>query len=147
MIAVLGVLWRLAVVALGYGVAALVASLFLNLVFTASLEEAAEAVAGPSLLVVAFFTLFVGYFAFLPSIVAIAAAEIFGRRDWPFYALAGAAVSIAATASHVALAGWQGGQVDTDFSLAIVASGAAAGLAYWLVAGRRAGLWLQKPEG
>lgn len=133
---------RFAMVVFGYAVAALVASLFINFVFIGSFEDAVELINGPSGLVVAFFTLFIGYFAFVPAIVAIVAAELLGRRDWLFHALAGAAVSVSATAIYVGTAGWQAGEAEqTDLSLAVIASGVAAGLAYWAIAGRRAGLW------
>ncbi len=36
-----------------------------------------------------FVALFVAYFAFIPAVPAIVIAEILGKRDWLFYALAG----------------------------------------------------------
>jgi hypothetical protein len=138
--AILGSLGRFAVIVLGYAAAALVASLFLNLMLVGSLDDATELFHGPYVLVVAFFTVFIGYFAFFPALLVIAAAEMLGRRDWLFYALAGAAVSVAATGLYVGTSGWQsGGSDQPDFALALIASGVAAGLTYWAIAGRRAG--------
>lgn len=138
---ILAWLGRFAAIVLGYAAAALVASLFLNLMLVGSLEDATELFEGPQVLVVAFFTVFIGYFAFFPALMAIVAAELLGRRDWLFYALAGAAVSVAATALYVGVSGWQSGGADQpDLSLALIASGVAAGLTYWAIAGRRAGI-------
>ena len=140
---VLVYLGRFAMVVFGYAIAALVASLFLNFIFIGSFEDAVELINGPSVLVVAFFTLFIGYFAFFPAVVAIVVAESLSRRDWLFYAFAGAAVAVSATAIYVGTAGWQSGgeATQTDLALAVIASGVAAGIAYWAIAGRRAGLW------
>ena len=40
-----------------------------------------------------FVALFIAYFAFIPAIPAILLGEILGKRDWLFYALAGAVVA------------------------------------------------------
>ena len=88
---------RFAVILFGYAVASLAASAFLNILFLASLgytPEHAQPTATASLYFsIPFIALFVAYFAFMPAAIVILLAEILGRRDWLFYALAGAVVA------------------------------------------------------
>ncbi len=88
---------RFAVILFGYAVASLAASAFLNILFLASLgymPEHAHPTATASLYFsIPFVALFVAYFAFMPAAIVILLAEILGRRDWLFYALAGAVVA------------------------------------------------------
>ena len=90
-------LGRFLVIILGYAVAALAASAFLNLTFLASAgfsqEQAPTIASGALVFSVPFVALFVAYFAFMPAVAVHPGAEILGRRDWLFYALAGAVVA------------------------------------------------------
>lgn len=82
---------RFAIILIGYAVAALAASAFLNIMFLASLgytpEHAQPAATASLYFSIPFVALFVAYFAFMPAAVAILVSEILGRRDWLFYAL------------------------------------------------------------
>jgi hypothetical protein len=136
---------RFAIILFGYVVASLAASAFLNILFLASsglmAHEAPHAVPASLLFSIPFVALFVAYFAFMPSIVVILVAEILGRRDWLFYALAGAVVAgvFLGLVDHAD---------DTTFAvtgtsaiMAVFGGGMVGGIFYWLAAGRWAGSW------
>jgi hypothetical protein len=140
---------RFAVILIGYVVASLAASAFLNILFLASLgytPEHAEPAATASLYFsIPFVALFVAYFAFMPAAIAVLIAEILGRRDWLFYALAGAVVA-------AVFLGFVHQTADADFditytgtytgaALAVIGCGMVGGIFYWLSAGRWAGSW------
>ncbi|MCX7303045.1 MAG: hypothetical protein NTV73_01730 [Hyphomicrobiales bacterium] len=137
---------RFAVIIGGYAVSALSASAFLNLLTLASLgftaDEAPAMALGSVVFSIPFIALFVAYFAFVPSAVAILISEIFTLRDWLYHALAGAVVAGvvigvfrgAAEAGNEAVA-------DPRFALGIIGGGICGGIGYWLVAGRTAGSW------
>ncbi|MER9140212.1 hypothetical protein NKI20_28855 [Mesorhizobium sp. M0830] len=140
-----GYLLRFAVILFGYAVASLAASAFLNVLFLASLgytPEHAQPTATASLYFsIPFVALFVAYFALMPACVVILVAEILGRRDWLFYALAGAVVA----AVFLGLVDHSG---DTTFAvthtgaiMAVIGGGMVGGIFYWLSAGRWAGSW------
>ncbi|MHA6688000.1 hypothetical protein [Mesorhizobium sp. A556] len=141
-------LFRFAAIVVGYMVAALAASAFLHLLFLGAAgfrpEDNSAVVAGSLLFSIPFTALFVGYFAFLPSLVVILLGEVLGQRNWLFHALAGAAVGLA-----VAGLFWQApmgemGRMATDPALSVglfIGAGIVGGLAYWLCAGRWAGGW------
>lgn len=75
--------------------------------------------------------------ALLPSALLIALAEGLGLRSAVFYALGGAAI-----ACYCGLGpGFEGKLAFDHASEVLAASGIAAGLIYWLLAGRRAGAW------
>lgn len=164
---VLAYLIRFAVIIAGYVVASLAASAFLNAVFFASAGFAAgdaPVIFGGSLFFsVPFVALFVAYFAFIPSIPAILLAEILGKRDWLFHAVAGGIVAVVVMGffRHAAGemytvsetldpgAGPGGSSVASDPAviLFMIAAGMFGGIAYWLVAGRTAGNWRQDGGG
>jgi hypothetical protein len=87
---------------------------------------------------------FVAAFAFVPAIVVILLSESFGWRSVVFHAIAGGGIGL--------LCGYTFGFIEsvpdlrldspfgTNFEL-MAAAGIAAGLVYWLVAGRTAGAW------
>jgi hypothetical protein len=87
---------------------------------------------------------FVAAFAFAPAVVVILVAESFAFRSVLLYALAGAAIGLVCgyTLGFVAQAPrfQTGAPFGTNFEL-LGAAGIAAGLVYWLVAGRTAGPW------
>lgn len=142
---VLAYLLRFAVIIVGYAVASVAASAFLNVVtlawFGFTPEETRLVAASSFVFSIPFVALFLAYLAFVPSALAILAGELFSKRDWLFYALAGAVV--AAIATGFARSGVESGMATTDmrFTLAAIASGMVGGIGYWLVAGRTAGSW------
>ncbi|PZV38687.1 hypothetical protein [Mesorhizobium kowhaii] len=141
----IGYLIRFAVILFGYAVASLAASAFLNILFLASLgymPEHTHPTATASLFFsIPFVALFVAYFGFMPAVIVIVLAEILGRRDWLFYALAGAVVA----AVFLGLIDHAGDATfavrNTSAILAVIGSGMVGGIFYWLSAGRWAGSW------
>ncbi|MER9583135.1 hypothetical protein [Mesorhizobium sp. M0047] len=140
-----GYLLRFAVILFGYAVASLAASAFLNVLFLASLgytPEHAQPTATASLYFsIPFVALFVAYFALMPACVVILVAEILGRRDWLFYALAGAVVAgvFLGFVDHPSDATFA--VRDTSAIMAVIGGGMVGGIFYWLSAGRWAGSW------
>lgn len=138
---------RFAVILIGYGVAALAASAFLNITFLASLglmtDETQPAAQASLWFSVPFVALFVAYFAFMPAAVAILVSEILGRRDWLFYALAGAVVAAVflGVAHQTSDANFE--ITDPRVAAAVIGCGMVGGIFYWLSAGRSAGSWRQ----
>lgn len=140
---------RFAVILVGYVVAALAASAFLNILVLAHLgytpanpEPAATASLYFSVPVVA---LFVAYFAFMPATVVILVAEALGRRDWLFYALAGAVVAGVYLGVVHQNADINFDVTATNARLAVIGAGMVGGIFYWLCAGRWAGSWRRPP--
>lgn len=138
---------RFAVILIGYVVASLAASAFLNIIFLASLgyaPEHAHPTATASLYFsIPFVALFVAYFAFMPAAIVIIVSEIFSRRDWLFYALAGAVVAAVFLGFVHRTADANFDVTDTTAVLAVVGCGMVGGIFYWLSAGRWAGSWRQ----
>jgi len=141
---------RFTLILAGYAVASLAASGFINLLIFGSFGLAREEIAGAfasSTFTVPLVTLFVAYLAFIPSIVVIVAAEVLGRRDWLFYALAGGVVGLVVL---VAVFGIYPDPDDHDpllhawLTAAMIGAGLVGGVTYWLIAGRSAGTW--RPE-
>ena len=92
---------------------------------------------------------FVAAFSFVPAVIAILVTETFGLRSVLFHALAGGLIGL--------FCGYTLGfigplpRIDFDMPLGtnfelLAAAGIAAGLVYWLIAGRSAGLWRERPE-
>jgi hypothetical protein len=149
---VLVYLGRFALIIVGYAIASLAGSAFLNLLYLGSLDlsppGASGAITGSTVLLIPFVALFVAYFAFAPSIVAIVAAEILGRRDWLYYALAGGAVSVVMLVVMFGARPYAHASPDSiRLVLTIVGAGIVSGVAYWLVVGRSAGSWRDVPDG
>ena len=144
---VIAYLVRFAVILFGYVVASLAASAFLNVLFLASLgyaPEHAHPTATASLYFsIPFVALFIAYFAFMPAAIVILISEIFRRRDWLFYALAGGVVA-------AVFLGFVHQDADINFDVtdpraiaAVIGCGMVGGIFYWLSAGRWAGSWWQ----
>ncbi|PTE07606.1 hypothetical protein [Mesorhizobium helmanticense] len=138
---------RFAVILIGYGVASLAASAFLNIMFLASLglmtDETQPAAQASLWFSIPFVALFVAYFAFMPAAIAIIVSEILGRRDWLFYALAGAAVAAVFLGFVHQTADANFEVTNTSVMLAVIGCGMVGGIFYWLSAGRWAGSWRQ----
>ena len=150
-------LFRFAVIVLGFFAAALAASAFLHLLYLGAAGQGAQALAfegmEPLALSVPLVALVLANFAFLPALAVILIAELTGRRDWLFHALGGAVVTVLAVALSwsMDLSAWREfgeGAPTTDsvlrdpqFLLLLLGAGMTGGIAYWLIAGRSAGLW------
>lgn len=138
---------RFAVILIGYVVASLAASAFLNIMVLASLGYAPEH-AHPTATASLYFSfpfvaLFVAYFAFMPAAIVIIVSEILSRRDWLFYALAGAVVAAVFLGFVHRTADANFDVTDTSAVLVVVGCGMVGGIFYWLSAGRWAGSWRQ----
>lgn len=140
-----GYLVRFAVIILGYAVASLAASAFINIVFLATAgfrpEDAPWLTAGSLIFSIPFVALFVAYFVFLPAGVFILVAEALRRRDWLFYALGGGVIGGVFIAFVRGAADPDFFVADIDVVLTIVGGGIVGGWFYWLSAGRWAGSW------
>jgi hypothetical protein len=139
------ILARFALVLLGYAAATLAASAFLNLLALGALglapEEAPFVVAGPMFVSVPVVALFIGYFAFFPSVVAILLGEIIGRRDWLLHAIAGGCIGAIVVWLFMPQSEFDGPELELHLIFAVIGSGMVGGIAYWLVAGHSAGNW------
>lgn len=146
---IIAYLVRFAAILVGYVVASLAASGFLNILFLAHLgytPSNPEPTATASLYFsVPFLALFVAYFAFVPAVIVILIAEILGRRDWLFYALGGAVIAIVFLGFAHTVADADFDISDTNARLALVGAGMVGGIFYWLFAGRWAGSWRREP--
>ena len=143
-------LGRFAVIVFGFFCASLAASAFLHRLVSGVVgltgEEVTALMSGPALVSVPLVALFVGYFAFVPALPFMAAAEVLGRRDWLFHALCGGGVSLVIVGLHFVVD--DGGRPVGPFLASLfVGTGLVGGIAYWAVAGRNAGLLLYGPDG
>lgn len=136
---------RCLVILLGYAVAVLAASAFINVLFLGAIgfsaEETRWMASGPLVVTIPLLAIFIAYFAFAPSALLILAAEVLARRDWLFYALGGGVA-----AGIVLGVAWQSGDpdfavTDTRVILGIIGAGMVGGIFYWLCAGRWAASW------
>ncbi|MBB6465814.1 hypothetical protein [Aminobacter carboxidus] len=137
-------LGKFAHMVLGYLAASLAASAFLNVVFLGvagliSAEIPPEVASGSMVFTIPFVALFVAYFAFVPAIVVMLLAELLGKRDWLFYALAGGFVALVFIG--FAYQSGEGGFAYRDplWPVSIIGSGLIGGIAYWFITGRFAG--------
>jgi hypothetical protein len=96
-------------------------------------------------------TSYAGAASFMPLLLVVILAETFKWRSVIFYALAGVVIALIAYYG----AGFgnpyeesidQPGPVAHGIQL-VVAAGVVFGLAYWLIAGRKAGAWLEPRRG
>ena len=136
------VIWRFFVIVFAFGCASLAAAatIIIGAVATAQFEPPFDQPEMALLWIVTLATGFgVAFLAFLPALIAILLAENFAWRSVLFYALAGAAIGL-----------FYGFVLPTEspspFYIArsselIAGAGIAAGLVYWLIAGRNAGAW------
>ena len=143
---VLAYLIRFFIITVGYAVAALASSAFLNVVFMAwagfTAVEVPAMVMGSFMLSIPFVAVFVAYFAFVPAVPAIVLAEVLGKRDWLFYAIAGGIVAVAVLGYFwQASPGTRSTTTDPGLALLIIGAGMCGGIGYWLIAGRTAGSW------
>lgn len=100
--------------------------------------------------VVSFFaTSFVGAVAFVPALIVIIFAEIARMRSFIYYGVGGALVALVSYyGSDISLRLENTTDVPpvANALQLVAAAGIIGGLAYWLVAGRTAGRWREKPS-
>ena len=148
---------RLCTILIGYAFAILVASLLLHLQVWPSLglEGDTPTFAAKSALVVSVLlvALFASYYAFVPAAVLIALAELRPFTSWLYFAVAGGVTALSALVLHEMLrvADLAGARpqplaLDAEALAGALGAGMAAGIAYWLVAGRGAGTWRRRAE-
>ena len=144
----IGFIIRLCVVTAGFIAAAIVAgtslALLTRIVTFQEAGQVSDAGFGAGLVVAAFaLASLTGYVAFIPSVIIILYSEFARRRDWLFYALCGGA--IAAIAPLIIVLIGNGARTrGYEFFFMSVAAGMLGGIAYWMVAGRKAGNWLPR---
>ncbi|MDA4845511.1 hypothetical protein [Hoeflea poritis] len=144
----IGFIIRLCAITAGFIAAAIVAGTSLALLTRiVTIQEAgqiSDAGFGAGLAVAAFaLASLTGYVAFIPSVVIILYSEFARRRDWLFYALCGGAIAAVAPLIMILIdSGTRTG--GSQFFFMSIAAGMLGGIAYWMVAGRKAGNWLPK---
>jgi hypothetical protein len=144
----MALLGRIFAVGFGFLIAVLAATIVLALGFL--LPQFSDAVAfgvehGIFPVAVGFGAFLLSVFAFLPAMIVIALAEAFRLRSVFFYAALGGLGMLAlyygaGFADHFA-----GSPMPRELEL-VAASGIVAGLVYWLLVGRNAGRWCERPE-
>jgi MFS family permease len=138
---------RFAVILIGYVVASLAASAFLNVIFLASVgytpEHAQPAATASLVFSIPFVALFVASFALMPAAFVIMVSDSLGRREWLVYALAGAVVAAIFLGFVHQTADANFEVTNTSAVLAVIGCGMVGGIFYWLSAGRWAGSWRQ----
>jgi len=91
---------------------------------------------------------FVAFFSFAPAVIIILLAESFAWRSVVIYAVAGGAIGLFCGVTYGFLDWSPGPRLDVplDGNTELMAgAGVAAGIVYWLVAGRNAGAWRSVP--
>jgi hypothetical protein len=91
---------------------------------------------------------FVAFFSFAPAVIVILLAESFAWRSVVIYAVAGGTIGLFCGVTYGFLDWSPGPRLDLplDGNTELVAgAGIAAGIVYWLVAGRNAGAWRSVP--
>ena len=139
---------RFAVIFFGYAVGSLAASAFIHVIFFAwagvQPQDAPWVATGSFVFSVPFVALFVAYFGFMPSALAILMAELLSRRDWLYYALAGGAVAAVFIGYLYREGDPDFAITDTNMMLSLVGAGMIGGIFYWLAAGQWAGSWKRR---
>lgn len=133
---------RFAFALLGYLAAVFAASAFIHVAFLGPLgwgtEDVPGLIAGTLVFSVSFVALLVAYTALVPSILAIAALEYLGWRDWFSNLMAGVVIALAVVGvlwtamPDERLGNWV---LQSGFVALMLGAGLAGGLAYWLVTG------------
>jgi hypothetical protein len=98
----------------------------------------APGIAGNTAVLIGLSAVLVSGFGLIPAMLLIAIAEGFRLRSVVFYGFAGGAVALVLYLGSDGL--YRAEQVTRDSEL-FAASGIAAGLVYWALAGRKAGAW------
>ena len=136
---------------IGFAVASFAAAAVLSFGLTSPLWGAALTGYAPQGLWVTTWILsfVVAALAFLPSLILMVVGESFRLRSILFYGLGGALIGVLYSPIGTGAARWWI-EFDRDVITPrpvelLVASGIAAGLVYWAIAGRSAGKWRASP--
>ncbi|MGH6859978.1 MAG: hypothetical protein ACRECY_06965 [Phyllobacterium sp.] len=135
----MALLLRFTLIVIGFLCAILAASLFLNILLIGSTEWSGGDRPFLYLTVPAFATA-IGYSVFVPAAILIAYAELTAWRDWLFYALGGAGLSI-----FIIVWKWRPQTEDISTFAALLATGVVGGFVYWTISGRSAGILAPRP--
>lgn len=147
------ILVRLFIVLVGYGIAALAASLFVHLLVWPAIMPQDDALGWLLPFSIPLVALFASYVAFLPGALLIGLSEMRGYRSWLYHALSGGTAAFTGLVLVRVIHGRGIGppapdaygevplMYDPYSTAAAVAAGFVGGIAYWLVAGRTAGRW------
>lgn len=134
---------RMLLMLAAFMIACLAASAFLHLLWfgpsIAALDPAERPPAAPLYFSIPFLAMLVGHYGFFQALVVLAVAELWEWRNWLFYALAGAVAALPVLAGVAQQSGTLSFHAAT-----LIGAGLVAGIAYWLVAGRTAGLWRER---
>jgi hypothetical protein len=140
------VVWRLFVIVFAFGCASLAAAvtIIIGAAAAANVEAPFDQPEVALLWIMTLATSFgVAFFAFLPALILILLAENFAWRSVLFYPIAGAAIGL--FYGFVLPSEGPGPFYIARSTELIAGAGIAAGLVYWLIAGRHAGAWRQLP--
>lgn len=141
----LHIFWRVIVIGFALMVAVLATALVTFVAVLPSGEElrqtyTAQETFGRFLLVGVAGTYVIGALAGPATAGAIILAELLRIRNWMYYAAAGAVAGAAGIAS------WDASKYTQQEIAIVLAAGIAGGLAYWLIAGRGAGIVYEPPK-
>lgn len=145
MIRFISLLIRIIVILTAYVAALLSATLFLAILIAGGFQPQSDVeimgLSAGMIVSVPLMSSLIGYYSFLPSVIVIAIGELASRRDWLFYVLGAALISLLVMVWH-----WSNEPatiLDSGIASAAVAAGIVGGWVYWLIAGRNAGKWHQ----
>jgi hypothetical protein len=152
----MALLGRIVVIFFAFLLAAVAAAVVFTLSIFVTMWNSGSSWSSVSMATTAFFQtggsvfILLTIFAFLPSMIVAAIAEIYRIRSVLFYILSAGMVAIFSTAGFrfvLSLVMFQPKvepQIGTfSANWTLVVSGMVAGLVYWAVAGRQAGVWRQ----
>jgi hypothetical protein len=146
---------RIVVILFGFGMACVAAALVLTLgLLLPEWSDVAASAAERGVLgiVVGLTSFVVSGFALVPAMLTIMIAEWAGIRSALFYAVAGAALALFCYYGlGLGLVLGEAGEVGGEGFFArapelMAAAGIAAGLTYWMIAGRNAGRWRPRQQ-
>lgn len=145
---VLAYLGRFAAMILGFIAAALTASITINLLLLAAMDRTApefsDALWIATVVNIPVVAGFIGYASFFPALFVMFVAELAALRDWLFHSVGGGMVAFVIMAAHWVLGGLADREPDFMLAAIVVAAGITGGLAYWLIAGRHAGIAIDR---
>lgn len=139
---------RLFAILFGYIVAVLAAGVFLATLFVSIIpfdrSPPLDLYAGGVFFGLFFSAPLVGSVAFVPAACVILVTEVFRLRDWLYHAAGGGLVGVLAAAWLSAAPERGPVPPDAGFLMALAGAGMVGGIAYWLIAGRNAGRWIEE---
>ncbi|SFU09960.1 hypothetical protein SAMN05518861_112194 [Mesorhizobium sp. YR577] len=95
-----------------------------------------------------FLALMIARYAFLPGLASALVSEFYGWHRWHYYAAAGLLIGLAAACAYVLTHYLGSGSESLEplMPAILLLAGLGGGAAYWVVAGRKAGLPAVKVE-